>query len=433
MRLLRTLFGRSVEEVWRQLCAEIGAEFLPGGVLHSHCVQAYVADWIVTLDTFPGSGASGEPYARLRAPYVNLDGFRFGICSRAIFGAPGLSSGEQTVEVGDPQLDRAFVIQGNDVERVRALFTQPWMAPLLLAQPEVHFSVQDDEGPYGAQFVEGVDELFFQVRGVMKNLPLLRGLFELFSETLHYLSQTGQPGGDPVAALIQTLSGPQGRIESDLLLWDGGPPRRRAAEALGRSGDPRAVAPLQEVLLDPDGAVRQKAVWALGQIGDRRAAPALIPLLGDQQAIGGRLLSDVAAEALTRLGAAAQVEGFHSALRGDRRAISPLLDKADGGFVLAFERALKSADPMTAGHAAQVLADLGAVSALPAIQRRARRVTRGQAHAAALFAEAIDRLTVSAALPRPGSAPAPDTASLPRPGVPEPRDKERLPRSGSRP
>jgi HEAT repeat protein len=47
--------------------------------------------------------------------------------------------------------------------------------------------------------------------------------------------------------------------------------RWKAAEALGRMGDPEAVDELISTLWDDDARVRLKAAWALGQIGDQRA------------------------------------------------------------------------------------------------------------------------------------------------------------------
>ncbi len=60
------------------------------------------------------------------------------------------------------------------------------------------------------------------------------------------------------------------------MLEDDDPSRRwKAAEALARLGDDRAVDPLIQALTDEDWRVRQKVAWALGQIGDERA---LVPL-----------------------------------------------------------------------------------------------------------------------------------------------------------
>jgi phycocyanobilin lyase subunit alpha len=76
----------------------------------------------------------------------------------------------------------------------------------------------------------------------------------------------------------------------DVLIWalqderdrtelGGYPLRRRAAEALGRIGDLRAVSHLMEALDCPDIYVRDAVVWALGELGDPQAIPALLALL----------------------------------------------------------------------------------------------------------------------------------------------------------
>jgi HEAT repeat protein len=51
--------------------------------------------------------------------------------------------------------------------------------------------------------------------------------------------------------------------------------RWKAAESLGRLGDPAAVQPLIDTLWDDDFRVRIKAAWALGKIGDPQAIPPL--------------------------------------------------------------------------------------------------------------------------------------------------------------
>jgi HEAT repeat protein len=59
--------------------------------------------------------------------------------------------------------------------------------------------------------------------------------------------------------------------------------RAAAAEALGRLGDPRAVEPLILALRDPDVGVRAKAAEALGRLGDPRAVEPLIEAQADQE------------------------------------------------------------------------------------------------------------------------------------------------------
>lgn len=57
--------------------------------------------------------------------------------------------------------------------------------------------------------------------------------------------------------------------------------RELAASILGEIGDPRAVEPLVQALIDSEWQVRFAVVNALGDIGDNRAAGSLAPLLED--------------------------------------------------------------------------------------------------------------------------------------------------------
>jgi hypothetical protein len=192
MSILRELFGPSKEEIWRQLSAEIGADFVQGGFLRGAKVQARVKQWTVTLDIYTVStGKSTHHFTRLRAPYVNADGFRFQICRAGVFSNLGKRLGMQDFEVGYPDFDREFVIKGNDVQRLRQLFSYEKIRALLQEQPDVRFEVIDDEGWFGADFPQGVDELRFQVHGIIKDLQLLRRLFELFAVTLDQLCMMG--------------------------------------------------------------------------------------------------------------------------------------------------------------------------------------------------------------------------------------------------
>lgn len=199
MGLLRQIFGPSRDEVWRQLCNEIGAQFVEGGFWRGDKVQAQVKDWTITLDTYTES--SGEvstthtrastTYTRMRAPYVNRDGFRFTIYRRGLFSGMGKLLGMQDIEIGDPAFDRDFIIQGNDEAKVRALFGNPRIRELIQSQPSIFLQVKDDEGWFGARFPEGVDELYFQVTDVIRDIERLKSLYELFAAVLNQLCHMG--------------------------------------------------------------------------------------------------------------------------------------------------------------------------------------------------------------------------------------------------
>jgi hypothetical protein len=181
-------FGPSKDEVWRQLSEEIGAEFLEGGFCKGSKVQAHVGPWTVTLDIY----SDGESQAtRLRAPYVNPKGFRFTIYRKGFFSDLGKLLGMQDIEVGDPEFDEAFIIKGNDEDRVRVLFSDAKIRQMVQDQPKIRLEVKDSEGWFGPKFPEDVDELHFQVVGVIKDVDRLKSLFDLFTALLDALCRIG--------------------------------------------------------------------------------------------------------------------------------------------------------------------------------------------------------------------------------------------------
>ncbi len=195
-------FGPSKDEVWRQLSEEIGAEFVEGGFWKGSKVQAHVGPWTVTVDTYTdSSGESSTTYTRMRAPYINPEGFRFTIYRKGFFSDLGKLLGMQDVEVGDPDFDEAFIIQANDEDKVRTLFADPKIRQMIQDQPKIRLEVKDSEGWFGPRFPENVDELHFQVIGVIKDVDRLKALFDLFAAVLDQLCRIGsayeqEPGID---------------------------------------------------------------------------------------------------------------------------------------------------------------------------------------------------------------------------------------------
>ena len=79
-------FGPSKDEVWQQLSQEIGADFVEGGFWKGNKVQAACQ----TLDDHPRHlhrqhAAPHVTYTRMRAPYINPEGFRFTIYRKDLF------------------------------------------------------------------------------------------------------------------------------------------------------------------------------------------------------------------------------------------------------------------------------------------------------------------------------------------------------------
>jgi hypothetical protein len=201
MGILRQIFGPSKEEVWSQLCREIGADYQSGGFFREGKVVLSIRDWQITLDTltvpvYTGSTEAGavqtySTFTRIRAPFVNPDGFYFNIYRKHIFSGIAKLLGTQDIEIGDPFFDDEFVIQASSEDLVRRLLSNAEIKQLIQLQPDVHFEVKDDEGWFGDKFPKGVDELCFQTAGVLTNKEQLKSLFNLFAAVLDQLCRLG--------------------------------------------------------------------------------------------------------------------------------------------------------------------------------------------------------------------------------------------------
>jgi len=192
MSFLRELFGPSREEIWSQLSQEIGADYQEGGFFKSGKVVLSHKQWDITLDIHTEHhGKHSQTYTRIRAPFVNADGLRFTIYRKNIFSGIGKFLGMQDIEIGDPFFDDQFIINGQPEDQVQRLFRNSEIARLIQNQPNIHLQVKDDEGWFSQKFPDGVDELYFQTSGVIKDKQRLKELFDLFAVVLDQLCRIG--------------------------------------------------------------------------------------------------------------------------------------------------------------------------------------------------------------------------------------------------
>lgn len=188
----RSWFGPRKKEVWQELSREIGGNYVESSFLKGDKVVAKAKDWTVTLDIYTVStGKTHHHYTRFRAPYVNRDGFRFNVYRKSIFSGLGKLLGMQDVDIGAPEFDDDFVVKGNDESKLRSLFADPGLRTRFTRKPSPHVEVKDDDGWFGRDFPEGVDELVLTVDGIVKDVDRLKELYDLFAAILDKLCEMG--------------------------------------------------------------------------------------------------------------------------------------------------------------------------------------------------------------------------------------------------
>jgi hypothetical protein len=200
MAILERFFKPTREEIWEQLAQEIGGNFYDGGFwLGDSKVRAQVGDWMVTLDTYKDN--AGTIFTRLRAPFVNKDGFIFSVFREGSY-EDHHSKDVQDLEIGHADFDEKFIIKSNNLEEVKKLFSDEEIRELLKKQPQVYFSAATESGWYSKDFPDGIGELLFQTRGEIKDIARLKQLYALFGETLDQLCRIGAATHDDPGLVI---------------------------------------------------------------------------------------------------------------------------------------------------------------------------------------------------------------------------------------
>ena len=190
MHKRKSIFGPSKDEIWTQIATDIGGEFIEGGFWGKDVVLYKHGEWQILLDTYVVStGKSSHSVTRMRAPFINKDDLYFKISREGFFSSIGKFFGMQDIEIGDPFFDEQFVIKGNNPEKIKLLLADDRIKELCQTQPRIQLSIKDDEGWFGTDFPEGVDELYFECVGVIKERALLKALFGLFCLILQRLVQ----------------------------------------------------------------------------------------------------------------------------------------------------------------------------------------------------------------------------------------------------
>ncbi|MEM6347769.1 MAG: DUF3137 domain-containing protein [Bacteroidota bacterium] len=182
-------FAKHKREIWEQLADQLQGDFVRGNWKRADRVDAYHGDWMVSLDTL---SVSESTFTRIRAPYVNRDDFIFRIIRETAAHRFVKIFGMSDIEVGYPEFDRDFVIQGSDERKLKMMFANPKIRELISYQPQIMLQLRREAPLFQKpKFPPDVNELYFQANGIIVNLDQLHDLFELFAHTLDHLCAIG--------------------------------------------------------------------------------------------------------------------------------------------------------------------------------------------------------------------------------------------------
>ena len=188
MGTLKNIFGPSKDEIWGQIANEINGEYIHEGFWMGDKLRFKHDHWEIVLDTYTQStGNSAIVLTRLRVPFVNKDGLQFKIFHESFFTTIGKIFGMQDIQIGDRYFDDQFIIKGNNEPKIKRFLNDRKLKDLFRSIPKVSIEIKNNEGWFGQSYPDGVDVLYFECIGVIKDKLVLKNLFELFSAILDRL------------------------------------------------------------------------------------------------------------------------------------------------------------------------------------------------------------------------------------------------------
>jgi hypothetical protein len=99
--------------------------------------------------------------------------------------------GVQDIEIGDPDFDKAYVIQGNHPEKIRELLYPPLIRRIIGWHVNIELHNRIDPSWVTHPEREGLSELYFEAPGAISNIQQMKDLYELFSAILNQLCHLG--------------------------------------------------------------------------------------------------------------------------------------------------------------------------------------------------------------------------------------------------
>lgn len=176
-----TIEGKSEDEIWQVITDQLTAkeddrDYTAQFLNDKYCV-------ILDIDIHPDRGEENEkPVTSFSAQLPDQTNFRFKIAKQKLKQEIGKLFGMQDVIIGQPLFDKRFLIQSNDEEKVKKLFSTPEMTDILLKYPVIDFKIRERKIGANQEIVLGL-----YLEGGITEPEKLKDLYQPFKTVLEQL------------------------------------------------------------------------------------------------------------------------------------------------------------------------------------------------------------------------------------------------------
>lgn len=192
MNRLKSIFGPTVDEVWEKLCDQINGEIVSKGIWKDKRIEGKYKCWTIILDCYTiMAGQTPMTYTRIRVPFINVDDFRFKVYNKNILNTIGKEVDMEEMKTENEEFDNNYIIKTNNIEKMKTIISKEKIFDIIARQKKINLEIRDDEGKFGVEFPQNIDEIYFHTLGIIKDGERLKDLYNLFCELLDLLCEIG--------------------------------------------------------------------------------------------------------------------------------------------------------------------------------------------------------------------------------------------------
>jgi hypothetical protein len=170
------------KRAWEELAQRTGLQVMGGGLFSPMQLQGSYRGHPLTLYTFTRStGKSSQTYTVIAVQVANKAGLKLEIKNRNLFSPLRKLFGRQDFEIGDMELDRRFIFNGEPEMDVRQVLASGSLRQKLLDTPRVNLKLEGNT-------------LKQTLSRAVRDIDLLQAQFELLTE-MASSTERGQRNG----------------------------------------------------------------------------------------------------------------------------------------------------------------------------------------------------------------------------------------------
>ncbi|MCW3111204.1 MAG: hypothetical protein JWQ09_5710 [Segetibacter sp.] len=172
--------GKSEDEVWKIIADQLNSKEDNRDYTAQFSTQSYCVT--LDIDINPDrDDEDGKPVTSFSAQLHDQTSFRFKIAKQGLKQEIGKLFGMQDVIIGHPEFDKKFLIQANDVSKVKEILSDAEVSAELLKHPVVDFKIRERKIGANREIVLGL-----YLEGGITEPDKLKNIFQPFKIVLNY-------------------------------------------------------------------------------------------------------------------------------------------------------------------------------------------------------------------------------------------------------